>query len=407
MDELHKKLNKFKIKSDIINANEPKLQTLEINDISLDGFLPNNKIFQLDPNKLKIKARHLIKSHFKTKTNDKYYKRGLIGNTFFNKPTISLNTSDGGEKTRLMQWFSTSICGYNWLLSFNIFLHYTSLSQFQANTLDFIKTKEVRLLNIGNGDGGFISGMYYYFINSVRAKTTKGKNHLQQYDLKWIGFDINNNSTNSSFNNLIKKINTSIDPESCDIIHGFTSDDILEYKNLMYIKTTVENKFGDVNFLYNNIKPRMLYKKNKIMLSILVLSLYVLNVNGLMVTKILEPEYWDDCFIDYLILVSLIFNKAEIFRFPVNKNKKTYYRYYLVGCGKKNLVYNSILGRKLMFVLNNDSIEHPKLISDIVECEEIHKWKQTIKSIQTSYINDSTDPNIIIQKNINQLRDII
>lgn len=405
MDDLHKKLKKFKISLELNDTHGVNDDILQMHDVSLECILPNNKVFQLDPNKLVVKDRRLIKSHFKVNTDEKFYKNGVIDNMFFTQPRISLDYQKDDAKTWLLHYFSTHICGHNWLLSFNLFLHYTSLTN--ASSLDFVKTKEVRLLNIGNGKGDFISGMYYYFLNSNISKVNNETMHLRQYDLKWLGIDTDNNASNIHFRKFNKLLNTNVDPETYDIIHGFATDDILEYKNLMYVKTMVDNKFGDVNVLYNNIKPRMVYKKSKIMLSIAILSLYSLNINGLMITKILEPEYWDSNFIDYLVLFSLIFNKTDIFRFPVNKKHKTYYRYYLVGCCKKNLVYNSILGRKLMFVLHNDNIEQPKLLSDITDCDEINKWKQRLLIIQSAYTSTIVNPTVELQKNINQLQEII
>jgi hypothetical protein len=378
---------------------------LNTNDISLTNALPDDNLFNLNSNKLLIKDRSLIKSHFKIKNNEKFYKSGLLKNMFFTQPDLFNNELDTDyDNLKLVKYFSTKICDYNWLLSFNIFLHYTNTTK---HSFDFVKNNEIRLLNLGNGKGDFISGMYYYFTNSNISKNTRVAKHLKHCDIKWIGIDINNTDTNIYFRKLVRLLSTNIDKDTYHIIHGFLNDDILEYKNLMYVKTMIDNKMDSINVLYNNIKPRMTNKKNKILLSVAILSVYSLSNAGLMVTKILEPEYWDGEFINYLVLFALIFNKTEIFRFPVSKNNKTYFRYYLSGCCKKNVIHNKHIGRKLMYILQNYIIEQPKLLSSIIDCEEIIEWRKKILDIQKMYIETTETPITQLHTNINQLKDII
>lgn len=401
MDDLHQKIKKFKIR-EMSGSKDDDLNILNSNDISLANILPNTNLFHLEPNKLIIKDRSTVKSHFKIIHKEKFYKNGVIENMFFTQPEILLD--DDNAQLNLVKYFSTKICDYNWLLSFNIFLYYSNSPEY---SFDFVKNNEVRLLNLGNGKGDFISGMYYYFTNSNISKITNDTKHLKHYDIKWLGTDINNTNANIYFRKLSKLLSTNIKDDTYHIIHGFSNDDILEYKNLMYIKTMVDNKLESINVLYNNIKPRMIYKKNKVLLSVAILSLYSLSNTGLMITKILEPEYWDGNFINYIVLFALIFNKTEIFRFPVYKNRKTYFRYYLSGCGKKHLIYNKILVRKLIFILQNDTIEQPKLLRSVIECDEINDWRKKILSIQKKYTSIIVNPTIHLQNNINQLKDVI
>jgi|TARA_Y100000389_G_C17057351_1_gene315696 hypothetical protein len=60
-----------------------------------------------------------------------------------------------------------------------------------------------------------------------------------------------------------------------------------------------------------------------------------------------------------------------------------------------------------MFVLHNDNIEQPKLLSDITDCDEINKWKQRLLIIQSAYTSTIVNPTVDLQKNINQLQEII
>ena len=346
-------------------------------------------------------------SKYKIKTNEKFYRKGIIENTFF----IKLNHLESNN----IKKFSTRLCDYNWLLSFNIFLYCTN----ELNSrLDFVKTKDIRLLNIGNGRCGFIGGLYYYLYMSNKSNDD---NTLNQYYLKWIGFDINNNNSNSHFVKLSKLLEL-LNPDSYKIMHGIINDDITECKNLMYIKSLIENEYNDINILYNNIKPRISKSKSSgIMLSIIILSLYSLNSGGLMITKILEPESWDDNFINYLTVLALLFKQTKIFRFPVCKKHITYYRYYLFGYGKKKISYNNIVGMRLIHILNivktptytNDLNKDlnkdltPLLLNEINENEEIILWKQKILDIKTSYINVISNPIAEMQLNLEQLQLLI
>ena len=414
---------------------------LNIYDITLKECIPNLTIFsisfleslektnkQIDKHSNKQIDKHSNKqtiviqalSKYKIKTNEKFYRKGIIENTFFIKlnhlkfNSLNLSESNNYEKERTytnFKKFSTKLCDYNWLLSFNIFLYYTN----ELNSrLDFVKTKDIRLLNIGNGRCGFISGLYYYFYMSNKSNND---NTLNQYYLKWIGFDINNNISNSHFVKLSKLLDL-LNPDSYKIIHGIINDDITDCKNLMYIKTLIENEFNDVNILYNNIKPRMEKSKSSgIMLSIIILSLYSLNSGGLMITKILEPEFWDNNFINYLTVLALLFKQTKIFRFPVCKNHITYYRYYLFGYCKKIISYNNIVGMRLIYILNTiknhiytqelNKDSNPLLLNEINKNEEIIVWKQKLLDIKASYINVISNPISELQLNIEQLQLLI
>ena len=144
--------------------------------------------------------------------------------------------------------------------------------------------------------------------------------------------------------------------------------------------------------------------KSKIMVSLAYLTLSTLSKSGLMITKILEPEYWDTCFINYILLFALIFNKTEIFRFPICKGKKgkkgkTTFKYYLVGSFRKTFLYNTLLCKKIIYILNTEqTISFPDL--------DIAEWKKKIHDIQSNYYI-AENPNDAIYGIIKDLTEFI
>lgn len=407
VDELHILLKKYKHKT---LSNHKNINTyLDIYDASLFTIPPESNIFKNEPNKLAGIDRKLIKSHFKIKSCDNFYKTGLIENTIFNKNVSACEKFDEfdtdindatdsaiahNKQLKQLKKFSKAICTHNWLLSFNIWLHFSGYQK-----LDFIKTHDIQLLNIGNGNMSFISGMYYYFTSYKYGQS--GQN-LDKFNISWMCVDISNDVTTSKFRNINTFITKNIPQEQFHIVHGFATDDIFDFKTLSIIKAMVANKMGKANIIYNNIKPRIKYPTNKIMLIMAILSSYSLSTNGLLVTKILEPEYWGGAFINYIILLASLFNKTEIFRFPVCKNGISYFRYYMACCYKKSLVYNNTLGSKLLYMFNNDEIEQPQLIDDILGCDSIKAYIQKIKDIQKIY-TVITNPNEALHNNIASL----
>lgn len=376
MDELHIFLKKYK------NERQRPLENttmLEFNDISIESALPNDNLFNLEPNSVKKLNKASIKSHYKMPSNDSFYKNGIISNIFF-KDDITLEEC----KANPISHFSKMSCNRNWLLSFCLFSHYTININDSNSKLDFNKSKEVKILNTGSGNGGFITGMFYYF-NSSSA--------MKQFNINWLCLD--NNKKSIKFEELSRKYNF-----TDNIIHGFTNDSLIDHKNLMFIETMIENKYTNVNFIFNNIRPRMKGNKNKILLSLAFISIASLSKNGIMITKILEPEYWSTEFNNYLILLSLLFHKTEIFRFPVCKKNKSYYRYYLSGSFRKPLLYNTVLSRKIVYLLNHTEIEQAILLGDIIESKEIDEWKEKIINTQKKYTIIS-NPNEEIHKIIN------
>ena len=244
--------------------------------------------------------------------------------------------------------------------------------------------------------------MYYYFTNSNISKYIPP---LRKYNISWAAFDKNN--ANADHNHKLNKfLSANIDNSQFHIIHGFANDNIFDPKNLSVIKTMVENKFGRANIIYNNIKPRAKYPTNKIMLINAILSLSSLTTNGLLITKILEPEYWTGTFINYIILLAYLFNKTEIFRFPVCKNNTSYFRYYMACYHKKNLVYNGTICSKLMYALNQDDIEQPILVDSIISTDIIKLYIQKIENIQKKFMAVA-NPTEALHANIFSLNDLL
>ena len=375
MDELHKFLKKYKNER---QKGSDDISIIEFNNISLDAVLPNGNLFNLEPNTVK-KIDNDIKSHFKIQSNDSFYRNGIISNMYF-KNDITLEECD----FNLISEFSKISCNRDWLLSFCIFSRYTVNFSESDSKLDFNKSKEVKILITGSGNGGFITGMFYYF-NSSSA--------MKQFNINWLCLD--NNKKSIKFEEISRKYNF-----TDNIIHGFTNDSLIDHKNLMFIETMIENKYNNVNFIFNNIKPRMKSNKNKILLALAFISITSLSKNGIMITKILEPEYWSTEFNNYLILLSLLFHKTEVFRFPLCKKNKSYYSYYLAGSFRKPLLYNTVICRKIIYLLNHDEIEQAILLDDIITNTEIDEWKEKILDIQKKY-NVITNPNEEIHKIIN------
>ena len=371
MDELHKLFNKYKN-----NNVKPVKDILKLHDISLDLVIPSD-LFNAEITNIKT----IVKSNFKVQSEEKFYGNGIISNTFFN-----LEFNDFAK-----------YCDYDWLLSFAVFMQYFKIDNesVESNSkLELVKSHNIKLFVMGPGNGGFITGLHYFINNSSMAE----KNILKNYEINWFAMDYNEKKV-AKFDKILNKFNF-----KDNILHGFVNDDLSNTNNLMYVESMLNNKFTNSNVIFNNIKPRMKNNKSKIMVSLAYLTLSTLSKSGLMITKILEPEYWDTCFINYLLLFALIFNKTEIFRFPICKGKKgkkgkTTFKYYLVGSFRKTFLYNTLLCKKIIYILNTDQTIHfPDL--------DIAEWKKKIHDIQSNYYI-AENPNDAIYGIIKDLTEFI
>lgn len=314
-------------------------------DISLDITIPNSTLFQW--NTASEFVMHSPKGNYKFKTKELFYSPGILENLH-----------------------NIEKCDYNWLLGYIIFSQYYHL--FGTN---------IKCFHVGFGNGGIISGMQYYFSNIKN-------NAIKDTQIEWIGID--------------KKQNKFTECNSKNIIHGFSCDDVLLHNTISHIKVIINNNFNKVNLITNDILPN--FKKNKILISIAVLTLSILQPNGVLLTRILSPEYWNDDFINYIILFCMIFKSTEIIRYPVCKKQNVRYRYYLLCHDKKHILHESKIYRKLLMLLKDDNTKKLILSQDITDSFEINEWKTKLMELHKVIINSSDNPQDDLIDIINKLK---
>jgi hypothetical protein len=369
------------------------IYSLDACDISSEGVLPNGAIFDNTSNKIVYTTTDTSL----VDTDEKFYKGGIIDTTFFKEPEISLETKQHHErKLHRFNLFPQKLCDYNWLLAFGVCFNYAPLLCKFGTGRDSSNKTNINILNLGNGKGGFMAGIYYYFKQSHISHT----NHLTSYELNWFGVDVKNNTEYAQF----KRLSKYYYKLSNHIIHGFTDDNMLDYKNVQYVKSMVENKFNNTNIIFNNINP--IGAKIKILVSGAIMS-ELLHKDGIFITRILEPDYWDGPFVNYLILLALTFNKTEIFRFPVCKNGEVYFRYYLVGIDRKKLLYKNMIYRKLVLTLKNTDVECPKLVDTITGSDEVKSWVCKVNDLRAHYLNSESEPIAELHGIIDKLKDVL
>lgn len=310
-------------------------------DVSINMVLPNSLLFEYDTlsNIDTFVDFTKLKSSHKSKTNESYYNNGILGNLY-----------------------KIHNCDYNWVLSYMIFNHYYHLFNNCINCF-----------HIGFGNGGFISGMEYFFANS---KSINNVTYGSKYEINWLGTDIKRTKFSAKHRE--------------NIIHGFKCDDLILYSNINHAKIIIENNMSKINLLTNNVIPNS--KKNKILISTAILALTVLSNDGLLLTRILNPEYWSSDFLNYILLFGMIFKNAEICRYPICKKSHIKYRYYLVCYKKKHTLHNSNIYRKMILLLRNNETERLIFLPDIVDNDEVKEWKNKIALLQQAYINSSDNP---------------
>jgi hypothetical protein len=310
-------------------------------DVSINTALPNSLLFECDTlsniNTFVDFAK--LKSSHKIKTNELYYNNGILGNLY------NINN-----------------CDYNWVLSYVIFNQYHHLFN-----------NSINCFHIGFGNGGFISGMEYFFTNS---KSLNDDIYESIYEINWLGTDIKHNKFSAKYRE--------------NIIHGFKCDDLILYNNLNHVKIIIENNMIKINLLTNNVIPNL--KNNKILISTAILALTVLSNNGLLLTRIVNPEYWSGDFINYILLFGMIFKNMEICRYPICKKSHIKYRYYLICHKKKHILHNSNIHRRLILLLKNNDTEKLIFLSDVIDNDEVNAWKSKILLLQQTYINSSDNP---------------
>lgn len=327
-----------------------KEQILNTVDISINTIIPNSLLFNFDDTENTIYKN--IKSNHKLKSKELFYSDGMLGNLY-----------------------NLKNCDYNWLLSYLFFKQYHHLFN-----------DSIKCFHIGFGKGGFIMGMQYFFTHSINIDSI----YESSYEIKWLGIDIH---PDDKFVLNHQEM----------IIHGVECDNMLLYNNLNHTKVIIENTFNRVNLLTNFVFPK--FKKNKILISIALLSLTVLHSNGVLITRILNPEYWSGSFLHYILLFGMIFENTEICRYPICKKKHVKYRYYLICHGKKNVLHNSVIYRKLVMLLKKDETKKLLFLQNITNTDIINEWKQKILELQQTYINSPDNPQDDLNDIINKIKD--
>jgi len=340
-----KDLHLHKLIQKFKKENEKKIDhILNVIDISTDIVIPNSLLFKSENN---VCIKKQTKKNHKIHTNELYYGKGILGNVY------NLTKSD-----------------YNWVMGYIFFKQYCNLF-----------SKSIKCFHVGFGKGGFIAGMNHYFSNHTNT---------DKHEIEWLGMDV---YTNQKF----------ADVHSKNIIHGFKCDNIILHSNLNHAKVIIENTFNKINLLTNNVIPNL--KKNKVLVSIAILSITVLHTNGVLITRIPNPEIWDSDFLHYILLFGMIFNNTEICRYPICKKNYIKYRYYLICHNKKHVLHNSSVYRKLCMLLKNNEIEKLVFLQSILETDEIIEWTRKILELQKAYLNSPSNPQDDLNHIINKIKD--
>lgn len=315
-------------------------------DISLTIIVPNTLLFN---HHIDNNLKSLNKKKQISKTTESYYGNGILGNLF-----------------------NVYNCDYNWVLSFVIVNQYKKLF-----------TNHVKGFHIGFGGGGIISGLNHFLPNVSGIS-----------DYQWLGID-KNTENDFALQNQEHSIN------------GFVCNNLLLDSNLKQVQLIINNKFNTINLLTNNVNPSK--KNNKILISLAILAIRTLSIDGLMISRITEPDYWCQYMYHYLLLFGMLFQNTEIIRYPICKNRKIKYRYYLVCYNKKQILHNSIIFRKLINILKNNTITRLEFLNDIISMDEIRNWYVKINEIKDFYTNSLDIPqlelNNIISNITNYLKD--
>ena len=353
---------------------------LEIKDISTKELIPRDIIFEADaidsPEKISLKSK------FTSSTNEDFYGDGIMGNMFLDRQIANeLETDRASNENLSFENFGN----HNWLIGFSFFMQY--FGNANESETNWVSGENIKILNMGNHNNGFIAGIHYYLFYSM-ANTQHNI-----FDVDWLGVDVKNNNKHKCYKKLDAYLKKNQRRISDHIMHGPISDDISHHKNFMHIRSIIAERFELVHLMYNNIKPKKNRKNILVLFSIL--SMQSLHPDGCFLTKILEPEYWDFGFQNYLLLFSLIFHNSHIFRFPVCRHKKIYFRYYFVGRRKKEVLYRDIIHKKLMNAYCSNKMQFSE---NIWQIESIAQWKNQLMQIKSEYINRSANPEGILYK---------
>lgn len=324
-------------------------QLLNKMDLCTDISIPNTLLFDeglYDNNifhSIQEKDHSSSNTENKIRTNELFYGNGIIGNIY--------NIID---------------CDYTWLLGYFFIKQYNKF--FNKNINCFI---------IGDKNNSFVNGVRYY--SSIP-----------------INFKYNIDSLRMSLNNCDNEPYT-------DIINGFKDNDLTKYSNLNHCKYMIEKKFGKIDLLFNKIIPNE--ENNKILVSIAILSVTVLKKNGVLLTSILDPTFWNGVFLHYILLFVMIFDSVQIFRYPVCKKKYIKYRYYLVCHSRKRILHNSMFYSRLNTLLKSDS-KRLLFLQNVIDDDCVKICIDNILEARRYFINNVDNPEYELNKLISNLQSL-
>jgi hypothetical protein len=339
-------------------ADRDRVFPLLLNTISLELPLPKLHIFN-NPTAVEYDSIYETKDESELKTNECFYSDGILGNVY--------NIRD---------------CDKYWLLAFCTSAHFRGTF-----------TDEIKCFVMGYNSPTIINGLHHYCYNSNFGKD----DHLE---LQWMGMGFNAHKV------LISKEN------QINILHGITQDDLCDRDNLLHVKRLVENKMGTINVLYNNISPR---SDHRILLSASALILTSMP-SGIFISKISNPKYWNDNFINYLLLFALLFNQTNICRFPVSTKKNKYsilsFQYFLICHDRKVILHKITAYRKILTYMKKCEILNSDILNfadGIVDTPDIEQWKMHVIEIKNKYIqvDQQDNPQINLCKIFDTIKNII
>lgn len=312
---------------------------LNLYDISIEDAVPNSKIFERVE---KIEQHVNVHSNFEMETKDKFYNDGIVGKLISN-----------GKKSKNIKF--TKFCDRNWLVGVAFMMQYEK------------KCIDINVINYGNGSNGFIAGLHYFM---------RDKDNV----IQWLGIDSKNNANHKCYRKLSKYLTSK----------GKNVEDYTICESDLV--NIVHNE--DTTLLCNNISPKN-YKIN------ILLAILSCNNDAILLTKILEPEYWNGSYKKYLLLFSLIYTKVSVFRFPMCHRNKAYFQYYLIGTERKKIMYN--INRKLSAIYAYEW----EFTNSVTELESVKKYNANIEKIASKYINVIGNPNTSLHEVINKMGNYI
>lgn len=115
--------------------------------------------------------------------------------------------------------------------------------------------------------------------------------------------------------------------------------------NVINIRIQVENKFSNVNCIFNNMNP---IKNEKSLILNILLCNFLLSKYGICIVKIKSPHVWCDIYRSYIQLYSMFFYSVNIIKFPVCIRNRYFYNYFILAHTKKKILNNNIIRENII-----------------------------------------------------------